>query len=495
MTEPKERSPKEIVARDQVALGAQRGLRLALVSMSYRLFRSGVTVAILALAVAFLVHMVSHGILSQRTQENAERELAADRELGERITRLFTVDSSVAIGEQLSTGGQERLAEFRHFSGAQPAELERARATARELRALGRELLDLPVTARSALLADLSPSELFARLSTRDQVDEFSADLRRLKVWLRSTSDLPGLFLERRPELEKIVSAIAAGHHRAIEALVRAYPGQATSELVLQPPDDFVKTLQAVGFSIDRETLLELRRFAQREAAERTVAKLLTNSLVRAQVARQTRVDPGDVSMDVLLEEIESPGDARWLVTALREAEPTFELDESGLLRLLEGVRRERRLLAVSGEPVASENIRFGLSERNQWLIALSFLVCVVGVANAMLMSVTERFTEIATMKCLGAMDRFVMVLFVFEAIIQGALGGLVGVVVGILLALVRGLLEFGSSFLGAFAEPGALLLGIALSFGIGVVLAALAAVGPAFIAARLAPMEAMRVD
>ena len=39
---------------------------------------------------------------------------------------------------------------------------------------------------------------------------------------------------------------------------------------------------------------------------------------------------------------------------------------------------------------------------KQTWLISLSLLVCVVGIANAMLMSVTERFREIGTMKCLG---------------------------------------------------------------------------------------------
>jgi hypothetical protein len=207
------------------------------------------------------------------------------------------------------------------------------------------------------------------------------------------------------------------------------------------------------------------------------------------------RVEPADVSMDVLLDEIHDRADAHWLVTAMHEADATFGLDEAAVLRLLDGARRKRRLLAVSGEPIDSEGSRLGLSERNQWLIALSFLVCVVGVANAMLMSVTERFTEIATMKCLGAMDRFVMVLFVFEATVQGVIGGAIGVVVGLLLALVRGLVEFGTLFFGGFSALGPLLLGVALSFSTGVVLAALAAVGPAFIAARLPPMEAMRVD
>ncbi|HOT52163.1 MAG TPA: hypothetical protein PLI07_14365, partial [Candidatus Hydrogenedentes bacterium] len=50
------------------------------------------------------------------------------------------------------------------------------------------------------------------------------------------------------------------------------------------------------------------------------------------------------------------------------------------------------------------------------WLAAISLLVCVVGITNAMLMSVTERYREIGTMKCLGALDWFVVKLFLIEA-------------------------------------------------------------------------------
>jgi putative ABC transport system permease protein len=53
----------------------------------------------------------------------------------------------------------------------------------------------------------------------------------------------------------------------------------------------------------------------------------------------------------------------------------------------------------------------------------LSLLVCVVGIVNAQLMAVTERFREIGTMKCLGALDRFRLRLFLLEAGMQGLVG------------------------------------------------------------------------
>jgi len=65
------------------------------------------------------------------------------------------------------------------------------------------------------------------------------------------------------------------------------------------------------------------------------------------------------------------------------------------------------------------------------WLVTISLLVSVLGITNSMLMSVTERYKEIGTMKCLGALNKFVVELFILEALFQGALGSVLGCIVG----------------------------------------------------------------
>ena len=135
-----------------------------------------------------------------------------------------------------------------------------------------------------------------------------------------------------------------------------------------------------------------------------------------------------------------------------------------------------------------------GFSGRTLWLLAVSLLVCVVGIANAMLMSVTERFREIATMKCLGATDGFIMTNFVLESCLQGIAGGIIGAVLGLLLGAIRGMAIYGWIAMSSF-PLGEVSISAGASLVAGVVISAMAAVYPAWAAARLAPMEAMRIE
>lgn len=128
------------------------------------------------------------------------------------------------------------------------------------------------------------------------------------------------------------------------------------------------------------------------------------------------------------------------------------------------------------------------------WLVVLSLLVCTVGIVNTMMMAVTERFREIATMKCLGATDGFVLKSFLLESSMVGSAGALLGAVIGFLLVLVQGSIRFGGPFWSSFPTGG---LGAAagISLACGLVLAVAGALLPALKASRMHPIEAMRID
>ena len=148
-----------------------------------------------------------------------------------------------------------------------------------------------------------------------------------------------------------------------------------------------------------------------------------------------------------------------------------------------------------SGEASEESLARMAEEESKQtWLISLSLLVCVVGIANAMLMSVTERFREIGTMKCLGALDSFIVKLFLLESTFQGSAGTSLGILIGFLLTLGLALIDYGGYVFTYFPLPEILRSALA-AFVVGTLLSLVGAMLPAYRAAKMEPVEAMRSD
>jgi len=136
------------------------------------------------------------------------------------------------------------------------------------------------------------------------------------------------------------------------------------------------------------------------------------------------------------------------------------------------------------------------ISSQQIWLISMSLIVCVVGIANSMLMAVTERFREIGTMKCLGALNRFVVELFLLESGFQGLSGALMGALVGFISIMLLNLKDYGLDvFLGFPQYILRILLYMGVACLLGMILAIIGAAGPAYRAAQLPPAEAMRSD
>lgn len=126
---------------------------------------------------------------------------------------------------------------------------------------------------------------------------------------------------------------------------------------------------------------------------------------------------------------------------------------------------------------------------RSLWLAATSLVMCLVGVTNSMLMSVTERYREIGTIKCLGASDGFIVKVFVFEAALLGAIGSVSGAVLGSL--IMGGAVALG----GLTAEMSDMMKAAGVSSLVGILLTLVAAIAPAVQAARMPAAAALRVE
>jgi putative ABC transport system permease protein len=126
---------------------------------------------------------------------------------------------------------------------------------------------------------------------------------------------------------------------------------------------------------------------------------------------------------------------------------------------------------------------------RLRWLAGTSLLMMLVGVANSMLMSVTERYREIGTFKCLGAPDAFIVAVFLIEATLLALVGSGLGAAAGAF--FMWGALAVQ----GAAPEAGAALSAAGAAGLAGALLTVAAAILPAIQAARMPAVAALRVE
>lgn len=161
---------------------------------------------------------------------------------------------------------------------------------------------------------------------------------------------------------------------------------------------------------------------------------------------------------------------------------------------LASGHADSRQMLINAGYDIRPGDTSVAASPKQRWIVILSLVVCVVGIVNAQLMAVTERFREIGTMKCLGALDRFILRLFFLEAGMQGLAGGAAGAIVGALFSLLNAMISLGAAAVVTLSWPAVMSSILSATF-VGFLLSLIGVVYPAFVAARMQPVEAMRSE
>ena len=119
------------------------------------------------------------------------------------------------------------------------------------------------------------------------------------------------------------------------------------------------------------------------------------------------------------------------------------------------------------------------------FITGLSLLVGAIGIMNIMFVSVKERTREIGVRKAIGAKKRTIMGQFLTEAAVICLIGGLVGLLLAVLLSMLI------NKFLPTSVQVNTVVLAISISLLTGVV----SGLAPAWTAAKMDPVEALRYE
>ena len=207
-------------------------------------------------------------------------------------------------------------------------------------------------------------------------------------------------------------------------------------------------------------------------------------------IARETFDDIGEDEFDSILVKLKD----------IELSEETIELVTKKLM-LSRGILNEKdKDFSVSDPSSTRETLQETMNTMTLFLTAIaaiSLLVGAVGIANTMFTSVLEKTKDIGIMKAIGAQNKDILFIFLFNSGLIGFVGGLGGVVLGVFgSSLVSSLGSDGggmtSKIFGSTAiSPSLLIFALIFSIVIGMI----AGVIPAYRASKLNPVDALRYE
>ena len=124
-------------------------------------------------------------------------------------------------------------------------------------------------------------------------------------------------------------------------------------------------------------------------------------------------------------------------------------------------------------------------------IAGISLLVGGIGIMNIMLTTVTERTREIGLRKAMGARRVDILQQFLIESMVLSVIGGVIGIFIGWLIAHLLGRVQLGGSAITPIVTLNSILLSTLFSMAVGLFFG----IYPANQAAKLEPVEALRME
>lgn len=493
---------RSIDVRKQRKLSLHRTYRLCLNGVRHRLLRSVLTLAVVALAVAFFMYLQTETALLRSVARRAQMELQASRYATQTLNRMTQTlripDQASKLARIHRTDASNGLTEISAVTGWEVVRLRRLAESADTEQTYLTFFKDLPVGQRVILIGRRSGREAFRALQSGEILTEFITRLAPMhNVRIPGGIEAFQRFLNEFQGYQEELRTYSQTWNRVVERLNQELinllgPETYLTEKLSVASEEWLNSFRGMvtsyGFRLDAQEMRRIRQQVVQQQRRDEIARRLSRQDLMEKWKR-VFVERDASSLEEKMARLDDNK-----VYELFDGDYTREELKETRTFYTRNRELEKTLNRLTGRVDVTEEGAGGLAGRQAFLLLISLMVCMVGITNAMLMSITERFREIATMKCLGATDRYILIQFMLEASIQGAAGGIIGMAGGLVIAILMTLTSYGGDTFVVF-PIGSILLAALFSFLSGVILSILASIYPSWAASRMAPMEAMRVE
>jgi len=488
----------QITVSKQKELTFSETFDFCLSSIKHRFFRSILTLAVVVLAVAFFMYLLTDNVYRNSLRNGVGLEITKARKSTVLLNNLLTKPTQKEFEDMLASSTtnsdlQKMLISVLKSDKQRIAEV--AELAMRKKRYMS-FFKDMKIGQRKLLIGRLSGDAIFLNLMEKKNFEKFKDDLApmgNLKLpggYVVFTSFLNDYknYMIKRDLLHKKWNA-------SIEYLLtrtRELSGSRAMKEVFASDDpkdlekikEFYSIINEKGFDISESEYEGIVSEMKKSKLKEMIVLKLNTPAMRGEWRGLFKEKYKKIS-----EKLQILDNAK----VIKLLEKDFDKDK--LMQVARETRYDNELTDLEYKlDFGVVRSKSGLSNKDIYLLVLSFIVCMVGIANAMLMSITERFREIATLKCLGATDMFILVQITIEAALQGVAGGALGVLIGLIITTAKDSFIFGSRLFSYFPVSG-VFLAMGVSLVAGVLLSVFASIYPAWKAAKMAPMEAMRVE